>query len=87
MIKKPMGANAVRAQAVRARGVLMVKILNKCFLSVIVYNLFLERWCTVLYTYNISIHWYIGILDEIEIQIFKRYGILIGQKWFYSLLH
>ena len=42
-IKRPKGAS-----------VLMVKILNKCILSTLVYNVFLDR------QHNISIHRYIG---------------------------
>ena len=30
--------------------------------------------------HNISIHWYIGCLHGIEIQIFKKFGYLIGWK-------
>jgi len=51
----------------------MVKILNKCILSILVYNLFLVK--TAQY-----IAQYIGCLHEIEIQIFKKYGYLIGRK-------
>jgi len=54
--------------AARARGVLMVKISNKCILNILVYNLSLDRQG------NISIQWYLGCLHEIEIQIFKKYG-------------
>jgi len=37
-MKRYKGANAASA-----RGVLMVKILNKCILSILGYNLFLDR--------------------------------------------
>ena len=36
--------------AARAHGVLMVNILNKCILSILVYNLFLDRNRNILYT-------------------------------------
>jgi len=61
----------------------MVKILNKCILSILVYNLFLDRQRNIIHTFvhrNISIHQYLGCLHEIEIQIFKIYGYLIGRK-------
>jgi len=45
MIKRPKGASAVIA-----RGVLMVRILNKCILIILVYNLFLDRQRNSLYT-------------------------------------
>ena len=54
--------------------VLMVKILNKYSLRILVYNLVLVK------QRNVSIHRYIGCLYEIEIQTFKKYGCLIGQK-------
>jgi len=38
MIKRTNGASAARAS-----GVLMVKILNECILSIIVYNLFYRQ--------------------------------------------
>ena len=44
-IKRSKGASATRA-----RGVLMVKILNKCILSIVAYNLILDRHCNLLYT-------------------------------------
>ena len=40
----------IDASAVRACGVLMVKILNKCILSILVYNLFLDRQRNIFYT-------------------------------------
>jgi len=43
-IKRPTGVSAARA-----RGVLMVNILNKCILSILVYNLFLVRQHDILY--------------------------------------
>jgi len=45
MMKRPMGASAARA-----RCVLMVKILNKCILSILVYNLVLDRQRNIVYT-------------------------------------
>ena len=66
-IKRPKGANASRA-----RGVLMVTILNKCILSILVYNLFLDRQRNISIHRYISIHQYIGCLHEIDIQIFKK---------------
>jgi len=49
----------------KARDVLMVKILNKCILSILVYNLFLDKQRNILYTPQyISIHRYIGCLHE-----------------------
>jgi len=59
-IKRPKGLLHCKSQS----HVLMLKILNKCILSMLVYNLFLNRQC------NISIHQFIGCLHEIEIQIF-----------------
>ena len=63
-------------RATRDYGVLMVKILNKCILSILVYNLFFRQTAQyfILIQRNNSIHRYIGCLHEIEIQIFKRYG-------------
>mgnify|MGYP000215226485 CR=1 FL=1 len=66
-IKMPKGASAART-----RGLLMVNILNKCILSILVYNLFLDKKRNISIHHNISIHWYIGCLHEIEIQIFKK---------------
>ena len=66
-IKKSKGARAARA-----RGVLMVKILNNCILSILVYNLFLVRQCNISIHRNSSIHRYIGCLREIEIQMFQK---------------
>jgi len=58
--------------AARARDVLMVKILNKCILRILVYNLFFRQDSVISAIHlNISIHQYIGCLHEIEIQIFK----------------
>ena len=57
MITRPKSASAVKA-----RGVLIVKILNKCILSILVYNLFLD------WQRNSSIHRFIGSLHEIEIK-------------------
>jgi len=60
--------------------ILMVKILNTCILSMLVYNLFL--YSTTFYIHrNIYNHRYIGCLHEIEIQFFKKYGYLIGRNW------
>ena len=53
--KRPKGVSAMRA-----RGVLMVKILNKCILSILVYNLFLKRQRNILYTpqyFHTSVYW------------------------------
>ena len=58
-IKKPEGTSAARA-----RDVLIGKKLNKCTLSILVANLFLDTLC------NISIHWYLSCLHEIEIHFF-----------------
>jgi len=55
-------------------GVLIVKILNKYSLSIFLYNLLLDRHR------NISIHRCRSCLYEIEIQIFKEYGSLIGRN-------
>jgi len=55
----------------RVCDVLMVKILNKCILSSLVYSLvYRQRY--------ISIHRYLDFLHEIEIQIVQKYGYLIG---------
>ena len=48
------------ASAAWARGVLMVKILNKCVLSILVYNLFLDRQRNSLYTpqyFHAPVYW------------------------------
>ena len=74
-IKRPQGASAARVC-----GDLMVKTLNKCILSILVYNLYLDRHHNILVHRNISINWNIGCLYEIEIQFLKKYGYLIGQK-------
>ena len=66
------------ASAGRAHGVLIVKKLNKCTLSILVPNLFLDRQLIISIQRNISIHWYLGCLHETEIQIFKKYGL--GEK-------
>jgi len=47
--------------AARARGVLMVKKLNKCTLSILVSTLFLDKQC------NISIHLYPRCLHERDV--------------------
>ena len=59
---------------VKTRCVLILKILNTCTLSILVYNLFfhIQR--------NISIHQYFSGPREIEIQIFKKYRDPIGWK-------
>jgi len=72
-IKRPKGSIAARA-----RGVLMVNILNKCILSILVYNLFSFRERNLSMHHKYLIHRYIGCLHEIEIQIVKKYGYLIG---------
>ena len=54
-IKMPKGVSATRAS-----GVLMVNILNKCILSILVYNLFLDRQCTILYIpqyFHTPVYW------------------------------
>ena len=61
-IKRYMGASAARA-----RDVIMVKILNKCIPSILVYNLFQTDSAIVYIHRNISIHRYIGCLHETEI--------------------
>jgi len=55
----------------RARVVLMVNILNKCILSILVYELFLDSALFYIHR-NISIKRYIGCLHEMEIQFFKN---------------
>jgi len=54
-IKGSKGASAARAFVV-----LMLKILNKCILRILVYNLFSDRQCTVLYTsqyFHTPVYW------------------------------
>jgi len=51
----------------------MVKIINKCILSILVYKLFLDRHFNIYIHRNMYIHRYIGCLHEIEIQFFKQY--------------
>ena len=63
-LKMPKGASATKAG-----GILMMKILNKCIPSILVYNLLLDR-----HRY-IPIHWYIGCLHKKEIQIQKTTAI------------
>ena len=63
-LKRPKGASAAKAG-----GILMMKILNKCIPTILVYNLLLDR-----HRY-ISIHWYIGCLHKKEIQIKKTTAI------------
>jgi len=53
-IKRSKGASAMRAH-----GVLMVKKLNKCILSILVRNLVFDRYR------NVSIHRYIDCIHEI----------------------
>ena len=67
MIKRLKGESAARTG-----GILMMKILNKCSPSILVYNLFIDIQSNISIHCNISIHWYIGCLYEIEIQIFKK---------------
>jgi len=59
----------------------MMKILNKCILSFLVYNLFLDRHRNIYIHRNLSIHQYIGFFHEIEIQILKKHGCLIGETF------
>ena len=54
-----------------AHGVLIVKILNKCILRILVYNLFLGRQRNIIIHRNMSIQRYLDCLHEIEIQLFK----------------
>jgi len=59
----------------------MVKILNKCILSILVYNLFLDTQRNIYIHPNIAIHRYIGCLHEIEIQFSKKNtAIWFGEK-------
>ena len=56
----------------------MVKILNYCILSILVYNLFLDRQRNILYT---AIFPYTGILAVfMKFRKFKKYSCLIGRK-------
>jgi len=50
----------------------MVKILNICTLSILVYNLFLDRQRNISLRRHISIHRYLGCLHEIEIGLKDR---------------
>ena len=63
-----------------ACGVFMVSILRKCFLSILVYNLYYRQTSRYFHTPQYLHTWYIGCLHEIEIQMFKKYGFLIGRK-------
>jgi len=63
-----------------ACGVFMVSILRKCFLSILVYNLYYRQTSRYFHTPQYLNTWYIGCLHEIEIQMFKKYGFLIGRK-------
>ena len=67
-IKRPKGTSAERA-----RGISMVNILNKCILSILVYNLFLDRQRNILYTPQ-YFNRYIGCLHKIEKKEEKRDG-------------
>ena len=60
------------ASAGRAHGVLIEKKRNKCTLSILVPNLFLDRQRIISIQRNISIHWYLGCLHETEIRIFQN---------------
>ena len=60
--------------------VLMVKILNKCIPSILVYNLFNRQDSLFPYTGIFPYSSVIGCIDETEIQIFKLYSFLIGRK-------
>ena len=63
------------ASTARVHGVSLVKILNKCILSTLVYNIFLDRQCTI------SIQRYLGCFLEIEIEIHLFYKLrLIGRN-------
>jgi len=53
-------SSQIRSLREGAHGVLIVKILNKCILSILVYNLFLDSQRNILYIYIIFP--YIGIL-------------------------
>ena len=74
-IKRPKDA----ASAVRACGILLVKILNKCILSILIHSLFLDRQRNVhtLQYFHTLLAW---LSSRIEIQTFKNYSYLIGQK-------
>jgi len=64
--------------AARARGTIMVKILNKCILSISMYNLFLDRERNILYTsqyFHTPVYW---LPYEIEIQLFTKCSL--GEK-------
>jgi len=58
----------------------MVKILNKCILRILVYNLFLDRERNISIHHNIPEHRYIGYLHEIEFRFFKNTAICLGEK-------
>jgi len=62
--------------AARAHGVFkIVKKLNKCTLSILVSNLFLDIQC------NISIHWYLKAVQTVFMKTFKLYKILRLSDW------
>ena len=66
------------ASAANVRGVLMVKILNKCILSILVYNLFYRQTAQYFHT---PVYWLSSCLQCLhEIHISKKYGFLIGRK-------
>ena len=55
-IKRPKGASAARV-----RGVLMVKILYECILSILVYNLFLQTDSAIFpYTGILAVRKFLG---------------------------
>ena len=68
------------SQRFKACAVLMVMILDTSTLSILVYNLFLDRQRNISIHCNISIHHNIGCHHEIEIQIFKKFSYLFGGK-------
>ena len=75
-IQRPKGASATRAC-----GVLMVKILNKCILSILVFKINFKTNSVIFYIYrNISIYRYIGCLHEKEIQNFPQNYLIRRNK-------
>ena len=72
-IERPKGVSAARA-----RGVLMMKTLNKCILSILVYSLFLGRQRNILYAPQ-SCHTPVYWLSSWNRKS-QKYGYLIGRK-------
>ena len=77
------------ACAARARGVLMMKILNKCILSILVYNLVLDRQRHILYTpqYFLTPVYLLAVFIKQNFKLSKNTAIFPYTGIFIGCLH